>query len=128
MPLDLDEFEKLKRDTVTMRLGRNQMKVAMFLKENGTSAFTQREIKKATNIKFDAAVNTALHSLKVKRLIRRKEIEGMVYWRGTDGLSKVNPEDKESPNAEETDEQNGDEQDSSEGAESNSTGGSEVNE
>jgi len=96
MPLDVKDFDKVGISRTFMKLGRNQLKIAEFLRDNLSTAFTQREIKQRTGIEFDAAVNTALHSLKIKGLAEEKNVEGTLYWRGKDGLLKINLSDKDS--------------------------------
>ncbi len=94
MPLDISDFDKLSVRKTYLKLGRNQLLIAEFLKEHITTAFTQREIKSQTEIEFDAAVNTALHSLKIKDLAESKRIEGTLYWRGKNGLLEIDFSDK----------------------------------
>ena len=89
MPLDLADFERLSVNKTYLRMGRNQMLIAKLLQTNMETAFTQREIKEKCDIEFDAAVNTALHSLKIKGFAVSKKIEHTLYWRGTDGLLEV---------------------------------------
>jgi len=105
MPLDLKDFEKHSVAKTSMKLGSNQLTIAQFLLENGKQAFTQKEIKFRTGIKFDAAVNTALHSLKIKGLVENKTIGGTLYWRGTHGLHSIDTEDKGADEQETPDEQ-----------------------
>jgi len=109
MPLDIEEFNKLSVKKTYLKLGRNQSMIAEFLKENIKSAFTQREIKVQTDIEFDAAVNTALHSLKIKGLVESKRIEGTLYWRGKyNGLLEIDISDKNGNGEKATDEKDRD--------------------
>ena len=89
MPLDVEEFDKKAKTSLDARLGKNQVLIVNMLREDLTKAYTQGEIKRSTGIEFDAAVNTALHSLKIKRLVTNKRVEGYIYWRGTKKLNSI---------------------------------------
>ena len=104
MPLDADEFDKVSMRKNNTKLGHNQTKIAGILKKNMGKAFTQSELTYESGIKYDAAVNTALHSLKIKGLITCKKIDGLQYWRGTDGLLGIDTEDKKVVDESTTDE------------------------
>ena len=93
MPLDSNEFERKSINRCSMKLGINQVAIAQFFKQHMDKAYTQREIMDATHIEYDAAVNTALHSLKLKGLLICKKNAGIYYWGGTDAILKVCTED-----------------------------------
>ena len=94
MPLDVNDFDRLSVSKPHLKIGVNQIKVAKFLQENIEEAFTQKEIKEVVGIQYDAAVNSALHSLKSKDLARSKEIEGTLYWRGNGRILELDFSDK----------------------------------
>jgi hypothetical protein len=108
MPLNSRDFERKSVNKYNMKLGINQVVIARFFKLHMNEAYTQKEIMIATHIEYDAAVNTALHSLKLKRLLVCKKNAGIMYWRGTDEILKVCTEDNDINEGKKTDDEDGD--------------------
>jgi len=104
MPLNADEFNKVGLNRNKTKFGPNQKKIIGLLRDGLGKAYTQGEIEFETGISYSAAVNTALHSLKIKGLITCMKLNGLMYWSGTNGLLKVDISDKESTDEEEADE------------------------
>ena len=105
MPLNALDFDKVSTKSSGSKLGRNQVLIIELLKDGLDKAYTQREIKKLTGIEYDAAVNTSLHSLKVRKLVACKRVDGFIYWRGTNGLLKIDTKDTGSTDERETDDE-----------------------
>ena len=107
MPLKAEDFDKVSNRKTNSKLGKNQMRIINLLKNDLDKAFTQGEIKKYLNAEHDAAVHSALHSLKIKGLITCKKVDGLIYWRGTDELLDDGSEDKKIDVAEKADDEDG---------------------
>lgn len=95
MPLERDEFFKVKLPIPNKRLGFNQEIVLKALEDG--RAYTTREVFEETEIGHIGAVTAALKALEQKGLVLSRVISGVTYWRSDkDARDEFNSRNKSS--------------------------------
>ena len=81
MPISAEEFFEQAVQKKMKFKGLNQREILSFLREHPEEAYTQSEIQMELDIRYAPSVNASLHSLRLRRLVTCKMINGKNYWR-----------------------------------------------